>query len=68
MREIAQSGQKIKVRLASNEEIDATIVYKAQEQESDETLIVLKITSKVEKLISYRKISFDIIWWSDNRT
>lgn len=28
-------------------------------------MLILKITNKVEDLISYRKISFDIIWWSD---
>lgn len=57
-------GQKVKVRLATSEEIDATIEYKSQE-ENGEVVIVLKITSNVEELISYRKISFDIIWWSD---
>ena len=65
---IVRNGQKVKIRLSTNEEITATIVYKAQEQESDEVVIVLKITNNVENLISYRKISFDIIWWSDTRT
>ena len=58
-------GQKLKIRLATNEEIDATIAYKSKHENSNEVIIVLKITSKVEELISYRKISFDIIWWSD---
>ncbi len=61
----SEEGQKVKIRLASKDEVDATIVYKSQEENSNDVIIVLKITSKVEELISYRKISFDIIWWSD---
>lgn len=57
-------GQKVKIRLSTNQEIDATIEYKSQEDEKN-VVLVLKITSNVEELISYRKISFDIIWWSD---
>ena len=57
-------GDKVKIRLATSEEIDATIEYKAQQEDSNEVLIVLKITSQVEELINYRKISFEIIWWS----
>lgn len=57
-------GQKVKIRLSTNQEIDATIEYKLQEDEEN-VVLVLKITSNVEELISYRKISFDIIWWSD---
>ena len=57
-------GDQVKIRLATSEEIDATIEYKALQENSDEVLIVLKITSQVEELINYRKISFEIIWWS----
>lgn len=57
-------GQKVKIRLSTKEEIDATITYKA-ERPNNEVVIILKITDKVEDLISYRKVSFDIIWWSD---
>lgn len=61
----AQIGQKnIKVRLPNNAEIPADIVYTAQEGEED-YLIVLKIEKQIEELINYRKISFDLIWWSD---
>lgn len=62
----AQVGQKnIKVRLPSNKEIPADIVYTVQEDE-DNYLIVLKIEKQIEELINYRKISFDLIWWSDS--
>lgn len=59
-------GQNVKIRLANKEEINASISYKMQEENSDEVIIILKITSKVEDLSCYRKISFDIIWWSDS--
>ena len=58
-------GQRVKIRLSSKEEVDATISYKTEQENSDDVVLVLKITSRVEDLISYRKISFDIVWWSD---
>lgn len=54
----------MKIRLSNKQEIDAVIEYKRQENE-DEVLLILKIKNKVEELINYRKIFFDIIWWSD---
>lgn len=59
----SKEGDKVKIRLSTKEEVNATIVYKTDEK--NEVLLVLKITSGVEELISYRKISFEIIWWSD---
>lgn len=61
----AEVGQKVKIRLSNKEEAQATISYKSDIINNEEVILVLKITSKVEDLISYRKISFDIIWWSD---
>lgn len=60
----AEVGQKVKIRLSNKEEVQATISYKS-EIIDEEVVLVIKITSKVEDLTSYRKISFDIIWWSD---
>lgn len=60
----AQVGQKVKIRLSNKEEVEATIEYKSDVID-EEVVLVFKITSKVEDLISYRKISFDLIWWSD---
>lgn len=62
----AQIGQKnVKVRLPNNEEIPADIVYTVQEDENS-YLIVLKVEKQIEELTNYRKISFDLIWWSDS--
>lgn len=32
--------------------------------EDDKRLVILKITNNIEKLVEYRKVSFDIIWWN----
>lgn len=61
----AQIGKKVKIRLANNKIIEATIDYLSQENE-DDVLMVLKITQGIEELINYRKISFDLIWWSNS--
>ncbi len=59
----AKVGDKVKIRLSNNTEINAEITYTAQENE-EETLLVLKIDKEIEELLNYRKISFDLIWWS----
>lgn len=58
----ANVGQKVKLRLSTQDEIDARIEYIKNEDKS--VLIVFKINECVEKLIDYRKISFDVIWWN----
>ena len=59
----AKVGSKLKIRLSNNQEVEAEIVYMAQES-NEENLVVFKLERYVEELINYRKISFDIIWWS----
>lgn len=59
----ASLGKKVKLRLSTQDEVKSTIEY-ISEQEDGSVLIVFKINDCVEKLIDYRKISFDIIWWS----
>ena len=59
----SEIDDRVKLRLSSDNEITAKIVYK-KEQEDKSILLVFKITDNVEQLIGYRKISFDIIWWS----
>lgn len=56
-------GDKLKLRLSNGTEINATIEYIAEELDGSK-LFVFKIIDSVEELISYRKVSFDIIWWS----
>ena len=60
----AEVGDKVKVRLPSGSEVSAEITYVLQE--NDDRVLILKIEKGVEELISYRKISFDLIWWSEN--
>ena len=59
----AEINDKVQLSLSTGDDVTATIEYIA-EQESGKRLIVFKITKCVDKLIDYRKISFDIIWWS----
>lgn len=55
-------GEKVKLRLSTQDEIVATVSHIA-EQSNKSVLIIFKINDCVEKLINYRKISFDVIWW-----
>lgn len=59
----AEIDQKVRVRLSSNKIIDAKVNYVSQENE-EETLIILEINNQIGELANYRKISFDLIWWS----
>lgn len=61
----SEVGNKIKLRLPTSEEVPAKIVYKSNESD-DEVLLVFEIEQSVESLINHRKITFDIIWWSDS--
>lgn len=60
----SEVGNSLKIRLPNSEEISANIVYKSDEGNNG-TLLVFEIKQDVESLINYRKIAFDIIWWSD---
>lgn len=60
----SEVGDKIYLRLSTQDEIPASIEY--IKQENDENLIVFKINNCIEKLIDYRKISVDIIWTKSN--
>ena len=59
----AKVGDDVKVRLPSNNEVSAEITYTSKDDDNN-VLLVLKIAQNVEELIDYRKISFDLIWWS----
>lgn len=61
----AEINKTVQIVLSTGEEIKATIEYMA-EQENEEKLIIFKINNCVEKLINYRKISFEIVWWKAN--
>lgn len=59
----AQVGDKIKVRLSNYQEVSAEITNIVKE-ENEEVLLIIKLIGQVEELINYRKISFELIWWS----
>jgi putative membrane fusion protein len=61
----AKVGSSLKIRLSSSDECTATIEQISQEDD-EESLVILKIYNCVEELINYRKISLDIIWWSES--
>ena len=58
----AEKGKKVTLRLSSQDEIDAEISC-ISKQDNKSVLIVFRIGDYVEKLIDYRKITFDVIWW-----
>ena len=59
----AKEGDKVKIRLSNNSEVEAEIVYVNKEDEN-KYLIVLQIDKGISELINYRKITFDLIWLS----
>ena len=59
----AEVGDMVRVRLPSGSEVSAEITYILQDD--NDRVLILKIEKGVEELISYRKISFDLIWWSE---
>ena len=59
----AEVGDNVRVKLPSGSEVSAEITYILQNE--DDRVLILKIEKGVEELISYRKISFDLIWWSE---
>ena len=61
----AKVGDKVKIRMSNNMETPAEITNIVNENDKD-ILIILKIEKQIEELINYRKISFDLIWWSDS--
>lgn len=63
--EEAKVGNNIKLQLSTGDKVKANI-YNISEQESGKKLVIFKIEECVEKLINYRKISIEIIWWSAN--
>lgn len=59
----AELGDTVKLKLPSGNEVNAEIVQTNVQNENN-IVIVFKIEKCVEELIGYRKISFDVIWWS----
>ena len=60
----AKVDDTVRVRFSDNKTIKAKIVYVSKENDN-ENLIILSLDREIEKLTNYRKISFDLIWWSN---
>lgn len=61
----AEVGKKVKITLPSAKVVTAEITKIIAENDEENTIIV-KFVEGVEELLSYRKISFDITWWSSS--
>mgnify|MGYP004520288363 FL=1 len=59
----AKVGDSINIRIQNYGEVKANITNIIDEKDGSKT-ITIEISRNVENLISYRKISFDVIWWS----
>lgn len=57
-------GNKVKIRLSSGAQINAEIVNILDEK--DARVIIFEVQESIQELLSNRKISFDIIWWSES--
>lgn len=55
-------GKTAKIRLSTNDEIKAKIVHINEEENG--RVLIFEIDRLIDKLINYRKISFDVIWSS----
>lgn len=56
-------GDDVVITLSSGKEITAKIKYKTNEA-NNKVLIIFDLRTLTEELIEYRKISFNITWWS----
>lgn len=58
----AKIGDKVKLTLPNSREIDAKVNTIINEG-NDEVTVIFEFDQCIADLLSYRKISFDIIWW-----
>lgn len=58
-----EPGKSVLLTLSSGNEVNAIIKYK-KEQDDGKILIIFELNTLTDELISYRKISFNITWWS----
>ena len=58
----AKVGDNVKIRFSNNIELSSEIVQ--INREDNDVLIILKTDRLIEELINYRKISFELVWWS----
>ena len=58
----AKIGDKVKLTLPNSREIDAKVNTIINEG-NDEVTVIFEFDQCIADLLSYRKISFDIVWW-----
>lgn len=56
-------GDEVKITISTGKQLNAKI-QKKEEQESGKTLIVFNLNILTDEMIQYRKVSFNITWWS----
>lgn len=61
----AKVGDSVKIRLSNKELLKAKVTYIHEEVDGARVLI-FETTDYSEELISYRKLSIDVVWWSDS--
>lgn len=54
-------GDKVTLKLANSAEVEAEIV--SITNDNNGRILVFRVKDRIEELIEYRKISFDIVWW-----
>lgn len=59
----AEEGDNVNITLSSGNEIKSTVAYK-KIQDDGKVLIIFKLPVLTDELMSYRKLSFNITWWS----
>ena len=57
----AKVGDNVKIDIGSDEIVNAKVKY--IKDDGDDRIIVFEVDTLNEKLINYRKISANVIWW-----
>lgn len=60
-----KQDEKIKIKIQTGTLVNAVVKNIIEEQDSSRT-VAIEIGKEVESLLSYRKISFEIVWWSES--
>ena len=58
-----KENEQIKIKIHADTKINAQIKNIIEEDDGSRT-VTIQIENEVESLLSYRKISFEIVWWS----
>lgn len=57
-------GDNVTFTLANGEEVKAKVEYMVKKDEDKDVLIIFKLSNVKDEFIEYRKISYNITWWS----